>query len=133
MAAYRGRDLVVLFNAVDISGTARSISYEETNDVLDDTVVGLDKRTKLAGLGDGSGSFEALDESGDYSAVWDAIVPGATATLQIRPEGTGVGKRQVSVTAIITNRSLEVPYDDLAKFSMSFEFSGVTNETAQSA
>ena len=83
------------------------------------------------GLSDGSGSFEGLDETGDWTLAWDEIVPGTSAVMSIRPEGTGAGKREASFTAIITARSLDMPYDDLAKFSLSFDISGPILEDTQ--
>jgi len=133
MPSFRGKDVVVLFNAVDISGTGRSISFEESADILDDSKWGDTDRTKIAGLKDGTGSMDALDTTGDWSAAWDEIVVGASATLEIRPEGTGSGERSVSFTAVINARSLDLPYEDLAKFAMSFEKSGAATYDTQSA
>lgn len=131
MAQYRGKSVVVTFAGQAISGDGRSISYEESSETHDDTVFGLDNRTKIAGLLDGSGSFEALDTTGDWSLVWEAIQPGAAGTLVIWPEGAGSSFREVSFEAIVTNRSLELPYDDLGKFSMSFEINGAVTEGTQ--
>lgn len=128
MPAFRAKDLVVEFNAVDISGDGRSVSFEESADALDDTTYGLDDRTKQAGLKDGSGSFEALDTTGAWATTWQEIVPGATATMSIYPEGNGAGARVLSFTALITARSVTYPYDDLATVSMSYEKSGATTE-----
>ena len=128
MPAYRGKDVLVTFDAVDISGTGRSVNYEETADALDDTVYGLDNKTKQAGLIDGSGGFEALDSQGDWNAAWEAIPAGASGTMIIYPEGNTSGKRTATFTAVITNRSLDMPYDNLSTFSMSFEISGAVTE-----
>lgn len=133
MPHYRGKDVVVTFDSVDVSGDGRSVSYEETADTLDDTTYGLDNRTKIASLLDGTGSLEALDVTGAWSTAWAKLAPGTTATMTIRPEGTGAGLRQVSFTAIMKSRSLSTPYDDLATVSASFEISGVVTETAQGA
>lgn len=131
MPHYRGRDLAVTFDSEVISGDGRSINYEETADVLDDTVVGLDNRTKLASLKDGSGTFEALDVTGAWSAAWQAVAPGATGTMLVHPEGTSTGKREASFTAIITSRSFSEPYDDLATISVGFDISGAVTESVQ--
>lgn len=128
MPAYRGKDVVVTFNAVDISGDGRSCSYEQTADILDDTTYGADDRTKQGGLRDGSGSFEGLDVTGDWSAAWEEIVPGTSATMIIYPEGNSAGNRRLSFTAVIGNRALAMPYDDLSTVSMSFEISGGVTE-----
>lgn len=128
MAHYRGKDVEVEFNSVAVEGDGRSISYEETADTLDDTVYGADNRTKLASLLDGSGSFEALDVTGAWATAWQELQPGASATMVIYPEGNSVGNRSVSFTAVITSRSLSMPYDDLATISVSFEISGAVTE-----
>lgn len=65
MPHYRGKDVVVTFNAVVISGDGRSASLKQSADALDDTTYGVDEKTKLAGLEDGSGSFAGLDSTGD--------------------------------------------------------------------
>lgn len=124
MAAYRGKNLVVTFDATDISGDGRSVSYEETADILDDTTYGMDNRTKQAGLLDGSGSFEALDQTGSWSTAWQAIQPGTSGTMIIYPEGNTTGNRSATFTAIVNSRSVDFPYDGLATMSMSFEISG---------
>ena len=120
--------MAVEFNSVDVSGDGRSVSYEETADTLDDTVYGADNRTKLASLLDGSGSFDALDVTGTWASAWQELAPGSTATLVIYPEGNSPGNREVSFTAIIKSRSLNIPYDDLATISVSFEISGAVTE-----
>lgn len=131
MPNFRGKNVVVLFNAVNISGDGRSVSYTEKSDVLDDSKYGQDARTKQGGLLDGSGSFDGMDKTGDWSAAWEAMQPGDSATMQIRPEGTGAGLREVSFTALISERGVEYPYDQLATVKMSFEISGDVGESTQ--
>src|SRR5690606_24455443 len=132
MPAYRGKDVVVTFDGVDISGDGRSITFEESADALDSSAYGDTRRTKVPGLEDASGSFEALDVTGAWSDAWNAIPVGATGTLVVHPEGTDTGLREISCTAIITGRTLNLPYDDLATLSMSFEVSGDVTESVQS-
>jgi hypothetical protein len=130
MPAFRGKDLLVNFDSQDISGDGRSVSYEESADILDDTTYGDDNRTKQAGLLDGSGSFEALDQTGSWSAGWQAIAPGTSGTMIIYPEGNTSTKRTATFTAVIGSRSVDFPYDGLATLSMSFEISGAVVEGA---
>ncbi len=132
MAHFRGRDVVVTIEGVDVSGDGRSTSYEETADTLDDTVAGQDNRTKIASLKDGSFSYEALDTTGTWSAAWQGIVNGLEGAVLIYPEGNAAGKREVSFDAVITSRSIEFPYDDLAKVSISAEISGPVTEGLKS-
>jgi hypothetical protein len=131
MAAYRGADVYVELDGTDISGDGRSISIEESADALDSSKWGTTRRTKVAGLEDASGSMDALDSTGSWSTAWNAIAVGTEGTLVIRPEGTGAGLRQLSMSVLVTARSLSLPYDDLATFSMGFEVSGVITESTQ--
>ena len=131
MAAYRGASVYVSFGGVDISGDGRSISIEESADALDSSKWGTTRRTKVAGLEDASGSLEALDSTGAWGTAWNAIAVGSEGTLIIQPEGTGSGLRELSMTALITARSLSLPYDDLSMLSMSFEVSGAVTEGVQ--
>jgi len=130
MPAFRAKDLEVEFASVAIEGDGRSISYTETADILDDTTYGGDNKTKQAGLLDGNGSFEALDTTGAWSTVWQAIQPGDSDTMIIYPEGNTAGNRTVSFTAVINSRSVDFPYDGLATMSMSFDISGAVTEGA---
>ena len=129
MPAYRGKDLLVNFDSVDISGDGRSLSYEQSADILDDTTYGADNRTKQAGLLDGTGSYEALDQTGSWSSIWQAIEPGSSGTMIVYPEGNSSAKRKSTFTAVIGNRSVDFPYDALATLSMSFEISGAVVES----
>lgn len=130
MPAYRGKNVVVLFDAVDISGDGRSITFEESADALDSTTYGDDARVKIPGLTDASGSMEAIDTTGAWSTAWQAIAPGTSGALLVYPEGNTSGNRELSCTAIVTGRTLSVPYDDIATFNMSFEVSGAVTEGA---
>lgn len=131
MVAYRGKDVFVSLGGTDISGDGRSIEFEETADALDSSKWGDTRRTKVAGLEDASGSMEALDTTGAWSAAWDAIAVGTEDTLVIHPEGTGSGNRELSCEVLVTGRSISLPYDDLATLSMDFEVSGVVTEGTQ--
>lgn len=128
MPAFRGKDVEVSFAGVIISGDGRSISYTESAETHDETGYGDDNRNKLPGLIDGSGTFESMDVSGDWSTAWEAIDPGLSDTMIIYPEGNSTGERSKTFTAVITERSHEMPYDDIATFSLSFEISGAVTE-----
>lgn len=130
MPAYRGKDVVVEFDLdsggspADISGDARSVSFSESAEVLDASTYGDNGKVKIVGTVDANGSMNGLDTTGDWSTAWDNIVPGNEGELTIYPEGKASGNRVVTMNVIITERSMELPYDNLATFSMSFEING---------
>jgi hypothetical protein len=66
--------------------------------------------------------------TGAWGTAWQALAVGETATMTIYPEGNTSGMRSIAFTAIITGRTLNMPYDDLATISVSFEISGAVTE-----
>lgn len=128
MPAFRGKDVVVEFNSQDISGDGRSVTFEGSADALDTTAYGDAERTYVPGLTDGQGSFEALDVTGAWATYWTEIAPGTSATMSVYPEGNASTKRRLSFTAIITGRTLNMPYDDLVTISMQYQISGAITE-----
>lgn len=131
MPHYRGKNVVVSFGGTDVAGDGRSVSYEQTADVLDDTVYAADEKTKIASLEDGTFSLEVLDLTGAWDTAFQALAVGASGIVLIHPEGTTIGLREVSFTGVITSRSVDYPYDDLAKVSVSGEISGAVAENIQ--
>lgn len=129
MAAYRGKLVEVELDSTAISGDGRSITFEESGDALDSTKYGDDARVKIPGLTDASGSMEAIDSTGAWTSAWSAIKPGTAGALQIFPEGNTSTNRVVSCNIVVTSRSLTVPYDDIATFSMGFDVSGDVTES----
>ena len=128
MANYRGENVAVTFAGTDISGDGRSVSISESAEALDNTVYGDANKTKQAGLKDGSGSFSGLDTTGAWSTGWNAIAVGSENELVIYPEGNTTGNRSIAADVVVTERALELPYDGLVTFSMSFEVSGAVTE-----
>jgi hypothetical protein len=131
MAEYTGSALRVTFAGNEVSGDQRSMTTDETVDVVDKSAGADVARTYLITLEDGTGSYEVLDQTGGTAAtdIWQVMDKGAEGTLIWSPEGTASsGLPQHTVNAIVTNRNRETPYDDVVALSFELQFSGVVSD-----
>ena len=133
MPSYRGKNLTISVDGVQIEQVGRSFGIDINSPALDSTVYGADARGKEPGLSEGSLSFEGLDQSGGNwtGDFWEALKPGTKAAWVVRPEGAGSGLRELQFTAVITARNLAIPYDDLATLTASADIDGDVTETTQ--
>ena len=131
MAQYTGSGLVVMFKGTAISARYQSFSTSEEVDLKEQSAGADVAKTYLAGLEDGDGKLEVLNERGGTaaSAVWNLCDKGAEGTLQWQPEGTAVGVPKHTVNAIVKSRERDFPFDDVVKASISFQFSGAVTDT----
>lgn len=122
MAEYVGSSLYLKFGTTELQGDFRSLSVTETIDIVDASAGSDTHRTHLGTLESGQASVELVDQAVG-TAVWAAVDIGTSGTLEWGPEGTATGKPKHTVTAIVTNRAKEIPYDDIVTLTVDFEFS----------
>jgi len=135
-----GDDVVVEFNTVDISGTARTVTVAEEAPAppdIDCTHKGDTAQNLKEGIPGGvttSVTLEALDEVGGVSAMKDFAI-NALDTLKIYPEG----KTHTYPMLTISNSryhslSETIPYDGAAAWTASFSAKNtITRGTYSSA
>lgn len=125
-----GKDLYVSFQGTDVSGDFTSVSFEETEDTVDVTAGADLAHYYIPTRKDGTADLEAFYD-GSTETVWDKIAVGASGTLIIAPSGTANGEAKYEWTrAIVTSRSLEIPFDDGVKVTATFQFSSAGTESA---
>lgn len=131
MAQYTGSALSVSFKGTVIS--TRFVSFEPSEEVeLADQTAGADtNKTYLTTLKDGEASLEVLDVAGGTAAtaLWNLCVLGAEGTLQWGPEGTASNKPKHWANAIVKSREKSMPYEDVVKATITFQFSGAVTDT----
>lgn len=140
MATHHGKDTVVLFNGTDISQYCNSTDEEDTTAMHDITCYGAVRVAYGAGLGDGKFSLKGVHNSGANNPR-DVIKPvkaqqsagtlGAV-TFVFRPEGTGSGKAQSSVSVFVTSYKQSAPIGDYIRWEAEFQMTGTLTETDQS-
>lgn len=128
MAEFVGSSLYLTFGSTVLSADFRS--FDQTEEVgLVDASAGADaNRTYLATLKDGKATVELVSQTAG-TALWDAVVPGATATLTWAPEGTATGKQKHTAPTIVMSRKRTYPYDDVVVLTVDLQFNGAVTDT----
>lgn len=121
MATFSGNDGVVKIGANQVA-EVMSFTVNQTMEPIDDTVMGDSWRTHLAGLKTWDGSVECRWDDTDTNGQ-EALTVGASVTLNLMPEGSGVGEYELSGTASVTSVSQTQSYDNTT-VTRTFTFQG---------
>lgn len=125
MAFIHGKDGFVSLNAVDLSAFSDNIEFGRSGDSHDVTTFGKDSHVKQGGLLDGSATLSGTYDDGAASpqATIEPLI-GTTTPLVYRPEGTGTGKPQKTVTVLVQEYTETTPVADMIKWQLTMEFAG---------
>lgn len=133
MAKRHGRHTYISLDGTDISAYCSESSFDRSADSHDTTTYGA---TAHAVGDDGllkhSGSMSGLYDnttSGPHDLITALI--GTNVTLVRRPEGTGTGLPQESMTVRVTKYSESNPVADYVKWSADFDVDGDITDTDQ--
>lgn len=133
MAEYVGKSLYLLWNGTDLSNHFRSFNPSEAADVEDGSAGSDTHRVYYPTLIDGNASAEFVAQDGTAgTALWAAIAPNTSGTLEWGPEGTAAGKPRKYVTAYLTTRDEDIAYDGIVVWNIEWQYSdadGPTNGT----
>lgn len=113
----------IKFGSTVLSSDERTFTPEESIGLADATAGNDTARTRLATIKDGKASWEGVLQAGG-TALWAAVAPGVSGTLEWGEEGTATGKPKHTVVAIVESRKREFPYEDIAVAQVEFVFSG---------
>lgn len=132
MAFVHGKDTFISVNASDISAFCNTSTFTRTADSHDVTTYGSNNHVYVGGLGDGTSSIGGIYDNG-ATGPRDIIEPliGTVVTFIRRPEGTGSGKPQDSVQALITNYVETSPVADMVTWTSELQLSGDVTSTNQ--
>lgn len=129
MAVYTGKSLVVVFGATTLTHV-RSASISPSMGNVEITAAADTVKTFVTTTGNFESSVDILED--DTASLTDTeLIPGASGTLKIRPEGTGVGLIEYSGTAFVTGYQHSTPYDGVVAISVSFQGNGAFTSAVQ--
>ena len=120
MASYLGSAAVISFGGTAINTVYRKAKTDESIGLVD----------KLAGADTHTSYLPALRETTftvdflvDGVAVWNALTPGQSATLEWGPEGNGAasGKPKYTATALVKKRTRDASYNDINTATVEFQ------------
>jgi hypothetical protein len=119
-----GQTGYIKFGSTVLSTDMRTFDPEEEVGLAEASAGNDAARTYLATLKDGKATLELLAPGG--TAIWAAIAPATSGTLEWGDEGTASGKPKHTVNALVQKRKRQTPYDDVVVYTVDFQFSGGT-------
>lgn len=132
MSSAHGSDEVWLVDTDDISYATKTSTWERTPDIHDITGYGKNSKVKRGGLKDGKFTVGGWYDTGATGPR--AILEPLEATnvpITHRPEGTGAGKPQRVVDAVVGKYTETAPVDDIVQWTCEFEMSDDVDNTPQ--
>jgi len=131
VTGYTGTAAYIVFGSTTLNTYYRTASPSEEIDLVEKSAGADANKTYLTALKDGSADFELVMPAGTAgTALWGAVAPGTSGTLEWAPRGTTATYARHYVTAIVKNRGQPLTYNDLSTISVSFQFnSAVTDGT----
>lgn len=132
MAFVHGKDTYISLNAVDLSAFTNTSELGRTADSHDVTTYGKSSHVYVGGLLDGKASMGGIYDNG-ATGPRDVIEPliGTNVTLVRRPEGTGSGKPQDSVSVLVMGYVETNPVADMVTWSAELQLSDEITSTNQ--
>ncbi len=135
MALGHGRFMVFLVNAVDLSQYTKTSEFTRGKDTHDTSHYGDNDHEYTAGLGDNSftaaGTYDSTAGTGPRAVLAPLMTSGAPVSLVRRPEGTGAGKPQDSVTIVVEKYVETAAVADMIQWAIDCKCSGAVNSAAQ--
>lgn len=133
MSFSHGRKTFISLNAVDLSSFVTTSALEKTVDKHDVTTYGNDNHVYNVGLKDGTCTMSGVydNTAGGPRATIQALIGGSAVTLIRRPDGTGTGKAQDSVSVFVLKYNETNPVADMVTWSCDMQMTGAVTTTPQ--
>lgn len=134
MAFVHGKDTVLTLDGDDLSVYSTTSQFERTADSHDVTTYGKSSHVFKAGLGNGTATVSGIYDSSTSAgprAVIEPLIGGANVTYIRRPEGTGTGKPQDSVSVQVVKYVETSPVADMVTWSVDLQLSDEVTSTTQ--
>lgn len=129
MAEFTGKNLIVVFATVTLTGNHRTFSVTEEMGTVDASAGADAARSYVTTLKDGTATLEVLgDDTAGGPTWWAAVAPGTTGSLVYGEEGSTSGQPRHTASAIVTSRKKDAPYDDLVTYTVEFQLNGAVTD-----
>lgn len=135
MAKIHGKVTFVSLDADDLSTYGTSVEFMRSADSHDVTTFGNNSHRKHGGLLAGSATLQGIYDSTASTGPQAVISPllGTVVELIYRPEGTGSSLPERTVDVLVQEYTESSPVADMVTWSLTVEFDGDVDLTAQSA
>ena len=105
-----------------------SFSWSSSTNTADDTVIGDDWTSHIAGTSSWSGSVSCYYDKSDTTGQ-EALTEGASVELHLISEGTGTGNIDVNGTVTITGIESSTENDSIVTRNFTFTGNGAKTES----
>lgn len=124
MAFIHGKGAYVSLGGVDLSAFTNNVEFGREADSHETTTFGKNSKTRQGGLLDGTCSVSGIYDDGATGprATIEPLI-GTVVPLVHRPEGTGTGKPQDTVSVLVQAYNETTPVGDMIAWSAELEFS----------
>lgn len=133
MPKVHGKVTFVSLDGDDLSTYSNTVEFTRKADSHDVTTFGNNSHRKAGGLFDGDASVGGFYDStagvGPQAVIGPLI--GTVVELVYRPEGTGTARPARTVDVLVTEYVETSPVADMVTWSVSLEFDGDVDLTAQ--
>lgn len=134
MPMVHGKDVYLSLDTTDISHYCNNTEWNREADSHDTTTYGATAHTFKGGLKNGTatiGGFYDSDATAGPKATIEPMV-GTVVELIHRPEGTGDGLPEDTVSVLVLNYQQTEPVADMITWTAELQFSGDVTTTSQS-
>lgn len=132
MAFTHGKDTYISLNGSDLSAYTNTSDLKGTADTHDVTTYGKSAHVYKGGLTDGKATLGGVYDdtaAGPHDIIWP--LRGQTVTLVRRPEGTGTGKPQETVSVVVVDYTETNPVADMVSWQCELQLSDTVTEANQ--
>lgn len=132
MAFKHGKSTVITLDGSDLSSFTTTSELARKSDSHDVTTYGKDSHVFSGGLLNGTASMSGVYDDG-ATGPHDVITPliGTVVTLVRKPEGTGTGLPQESVSVLVVGYTETNPVADMIAWSCELQLSDTVTESNQ--
>jgi hypothetical protein len=123
MAFVHGSNSDIVVDATNLSQYVDSVTHDRTVDTAETSAFGVDDKTFIAGLEDGSFSLSGHWDSTADAAV-DGAFDGAVVALTYGPAGSAGGAIKYTCNALITNYAITSSVSDRVTWTVSLQRTG---------
>jgi len=126
MANVHGKGTFVSLAGATLSQYSNNVEYERASDKHDSTTFGNNSHVYDGGLLDGTATVTGIYDNTALTGPRAVIEPliGTKVPFVYRPEGTGSGKPQRTVSALVETYTETAPVADQVKWAIELQFSG---------
>lgn len=131
MAFAHGKDTKVYVGGYDLTGYVRKQSTEATRETAESTVFGLNSKTYLSGLLDGTMALEGLCDgsTGAIEPVLEAALSTSNTIVSIVPQGNTLGLAMHNIKSEQTKYAIDSSKDDVVSLNADFQSSAGIERT----